>query len=268
MRDRKFKRVFICLLAVLVLAVSSLSVFAKEFTEEDGEALVESCKRYIESLYTYDDTELEEMKDLGDFYLVTSEMVTSEKEELGDFIGVLDGGTCDIANDGITIHIPAKYEKYTADIMLTFDPTGTEPKNFVINPDYSLGEKMSGALSNFVLGIIIVFVMLLFLAFVISLLKFVNPDVRKERKLAKAKKEAAERGAAAEAAAAEKAAEETAAAAEAPETASVAAAMAGDSELIAVMAAAIAAAEAEGAGGSYVVRSIRRIGTRGNWTRS
>ena len=258
MKDRKIKRVFICLLAVLVLFVSSISVFAKEFTEKDGEALIGSCKMYLDSLYTYDDEELEEMKDLGDFYLVTSEMVQSEKEELGAYLGTLEGGSCEISGDKIMVTVPAKFENYDADIMITFDSTGTQPMNFVINPRYSLGEKMSGALGNFVLGIIIVFVMLLFLAFVISLLKFVNPDIRKKRKEEKEK---------AAAASDTKAPEAPKAPAAAPVPAAAAVPAADDYEVIVAMAAAIAAAEAE-SGGSYIVRSIRRAGSRGGWTRS
>lgn len=264
MKDRKIKRVFICLLAVLVFAVSSVSVFAKEFTEADGEELISSCKRYLESLYTYDEDELEQMKDLGDFYMVTSEMITSTREEVGAFVGNLEGGTCEIGSTDIMITLPVQYEKYSAQVMFTFDSTGTEPKNFVINPDYSLGEKMAGAFQNFILGIIIVFIMLLFLAFIISLLKFVNPDVRRKRALEKAKQ-------------AEPAVKEQA---KAPEAASAPAAAAvpvqhapapvvsDDPEIIAVMAAAIAAAKAEVPGGNYVVRSIRRAGTARKWTRS
>jgi len=252
----------------MVTAASALCVYAKEFTEEDGEALAESCEYYLGSLYTYDETELEEMKDLGDFYMVTANMIQSEEEELGDFVQVLDGTTVDITNDAVTVHVPAQYENYTADVVFTFDATGTTPKNFVINPDFSLGEKMMGALQNFLLGIIIVFVILLFLAFIISLLKYVNPDYKKKKAEEKAKKaETAEKtgsyenipksplGTTAEAAAAPAAV-----------PAAAAAAAADDSELIAVIAAAIAAAEAE-SGGSYIVRSIRRAGTR-NWTRS
>ena len=267
MKDRKFKKVFICLLAVLVIAVSSVSVFAKEFTEADGETLIQTCKMYLETLYTYSDAELEQMKEMGDFYMVTSDMILSEKEELGAFLGNLEGGTYEVTSNGITVNIPAKYEKYTANIMFTFDSTGTEPKNFVINPDYSLGEKMTGALQNFLLGIIIVFVMLLFLAFVISLLKFLNPDYRKKRALEKAKKASADAAAPAAASSAPSAA--PAAPATPVQTALAGAgAVSADDELIAVMAAAIAAAEAEGAGGSYVVRSIKKVGTRRNWTRS
>ena len=255
MKDRKFKRVFLCLLAVLVVSVSSVSVFAKDFTEADGENLVESCKMYVETLYTYDDEMLKEMRDMGDFYLVTSDMVLNEREELGDFVKVNEGGTYEVQGDSIMVHIPTQFKNYTADIVLTFDSTGTEPKNFVINPDYTLGEKMFGAFQNFILGIIIVFVMLLFLAFIISLLKFLNPDLKKKR--------AAEKAAKAEIT--EAAPAETAAPAAAP---AVPVAAADDTEMIVAMAAAIAAAEAEGSGGSYVVRSIRRAGSTRNWTRS
>ena len=263
MKDRRFKRVFICLLAVLVLAFSSLSVFAKEFTDQEGQALVDSAQVYITSLYTYDDTELEQMKDLGDFYLVTSNMVQDEREELGAFLGVKDGGYWDKQSDGkILVHVPVQYEKYAAEIIITFDETGTQPLNFVINPEYSLGEKMFGAFQNFVLGILIVFIILLFLAFIISLLKFVNPDYRKKKAEEKAKRsgEAPKTGSYDNIPKAPLGNTAAAAAGPAP-------AAADDSELIAVIAAAIAAAESEN-GGSYVVRSIRRVGKARNWTRS
>ncbi len=259
MKDKKRKRVFPCLLAALLVCLSTVPVSAKEFTDENGQSLIQSCVAFIESLYT-SDTDYEAMKDLGDFYMVTSDMVLSEREELGDFIEVLEGGRYEVSSDAVTVYIPAKYRNYTAEIVITFDETenGMEAKNFVINPDYSLGEKMMQALENFILGIVIVFAVLLFLTFIISLFRFVNPDERKKKKAQKEAEQAGELlpagGVGAQAGAKFGSASETSVVSD-------------DPEIIAVMAAAVAAAEAEGNGSGYVVRSIRKTGSARGWTR-
>ncbi|MCF0133499.1 MAG: OadG family protein [Blautia sp.] len=102
----------------------------------------------------------------------------------------------------------------------------------------SLGAVMLGAAQNTIIGIGTVFVMLLFLSFIISLFKFIPTEEKKKAE--------------------EKAAAKAAAAAAPAPVPVVQEEYVDDNELIAVIAAAIAAAEGTSTDG-FVVRSIRKI---------
>ena len=124
-----------------------------------------------------------------------------------------------------------------ADLQFSFDENG-QMESITVNAHYTTGEILKKAGLNTVLGMGTVFVVLIFISFIISLFKKI-PEL--EEKLRK--KEAAPAAAPAPAAAA------------VPEP--VVEAQVDDGELIAVIAAAIAAAEGTTTDG-FVVRSIKR----------
>lgn len=113
------------------------------------------------------------------------------------------------------------------------------------SPEYSLGEIAEKAGMNTLIGMGTVFIILIFIAFIISLLKFVNPEVRNKSK----KKEATSTS-------------------EVVDTTSVAAAnevdLTDDLELVAVITAAIAQYEGATSTDGFVVRQIIRRDTN-NW---
>ena len=119
-----------------------------------------------------------------------------------------------------------------------------------IDPQYSMGEKMAQAGQNTLLGVGTVFVMLIFLCFVISLMKYIPGFVESFGKK-KAVPEEIQVPAAPAAPVIPEAAEEE---------------VVDDGELIAVIAAAIAASENTSTD-SFVVRSIRKS-TKRNWQRA
>ena len=129
-----------------------------------------------------------------------------------------------------------KFEKADADFIYTFDNTMT-PTNLVINVNYPMSENLKRAGLNTLMGLGTVFIMLFFLSLVISLFKFIPNGSKK-----KAAQEAA-----------------SPAPVRAPEPEPVYEEETDDQELIAVIAAAIAAAEGTTPDG-FVVRSIRRAG--------
>jgi len=129
-----------------------------------------------------------------------------------------------------------KFEKADADFIYTFDNTMT-PTNLVINVNYPMSENLKRAGLNTLMGLGTVFIMLIFLSLVISLFKFIPNGSKK-----KAAQEAA-----------------SPAPVRAPEPEPVYEEETDDQELIAVIAAAIAAAEGTTPDG-FVVRSIRRAG--------
>ena len=144
------------------------------------------------------------------------------------------------------VSVDGTFDKRDAVVTVTFDKKGNL-SSVAFNGVYTLGEKMSKAALNTVMGLAVVFVMLIFISLIIYCFKFVHEA--EER--AAAKKKAAEPAPApAPAPAVEETVEEE-----------------DDLELVAVIAAAIAASEGTDPNG-LVVRSIKRVGKTNNWKRA
>ena len=126
------------------------------------------------------------------------------------------------------------FEKMDADFTYIFDETLT-PTDLSINVNYPLSVNLQRAGLNTLMGLATVFIMLIFLSFVISLFKYIPTGKKKE-----AKEEAAPAPAPVSVPASEPEYDET-----------------DDQELVAVIAAAIAASEGTTPDG-FVVRSIRK----------
>ena len=161
----------------------------------------------------------------------------SAREDLGD---LKKAGSAEIeySNDEYTATVPVEFEKEDAEFIYVFDKNLT-PTSLSVDVKYSFATTMNAAL-NTIMGLGTVFVILAMLIFLISLFQFIPGSGAQQEK---AKKKAAEE------------------AASAPTPAPVAAAPvqeADNSELIAVIAAAIAASEGTSTDG-FVVRSIRKI---------
>ena len=191
-------------------------------------------------------------------------------EEMGQLESVgKTSGRIDGQQIIVTVEVKGEKRDGSAEIIFTNDMFA-KVKSAALNPTYSLGEKMGKAGLNTLIGISTVFVMLIIISFIISLFKYVylieRAAAKLGAKLAKSK----------EARAAKKAAKLAAKEAKANpvgtgidaainqieknetvQTAPVAAAT-DDTELVAVIAAAIAAYEGTSADG-FVVRSIRKL---------
>ena len=158
------------------------------------------------------------------------------KEELG--------AVSEIKEDSADVSYENQNKLYV--VSVAFDKKGNL-SSVAFNGVYTLGEKMSKAALNTVMGLAVVFIMLIFISLIIYCFKFIH--------------EAEER-----AAAKKKASEPAPAPAPAPvveETVEEE----DDLELVAVIAAAIAASEGTDPNG-LVVRSIKRVGKTNNWKRA
>lgn len=152
-----------------------------------------------------------------------------EFEEIGEF-------TMEVTNTGAVLTAPITAER-SADLQFSFDENG-QMESITVNAHYTTGEILKKAGLNTVLGMGTVFVVLIFISFIISLFEKI-PEL--EAKFSK--KEAAPAKAPAKVPV------------KAPEPAPEV--QTDDGELIAVIAAAIAAAEGTTTDG-FIVRSIRR----------
>lgn len=189
--------------------------------------------------------------------------------------------------DAYEVDMTVVYEKRDMNFVLTAEAQEDQYGGSVLTvtemtftPDYTIGEKLEKAFLNMVMGMGTVYIVLIFISFIIGRLKIVN-DWEKKRKEKAAEKTAAPVPAAKAPAAPAPAPAAKTPAVKAPAPASVKALavpvrakapvapqknLADDLELVAVITAAISAAQNVPAEG-LVVRSIRRK-SGSNWKRS
>ncbi len=166
------------------------------------------------------------------------ESYAGSAEEIGEVQGY-DNKQAVINDDGdYAINIGLDGTSHDADFVLVISPDDGSVKQMTTNVRYSLGEMMEQAALNTVLGMGTTFVILILLAVIISLFAFI-PKIQ----AAFQKKPAAAPAPAAAAPAAAPVVEEE---------------VVDDGELIAVIAAAIAASEGRTSTDGFQVRSIRK----------
>ena len=228
-------------MAALIIGSTSMVFAADEVDDSIKNSLVTATEGWTDQIIGFSDEEMEGYLNSEDgFTKNAAEAWKSAKDELGKKKDN-NGETIVTLKDGLyTVTVPVKFEKADANFVYSFDSTMT-PSTLSVDVQYSMAQTLQRAGLNTLMGIGTVFVMLVLLSLLISLFRFIpNPEAKKaaEAKAAKAAKEA-----------------EAAAVAPAVQTAEEN--LADDGELVAVIAAAIAAAEGTTTDG-FVVRSIRQ----------
>ena len=244
---KTFKKITSVCMALLVMAAliigSTSMVFAADKVDDSVKnTLVNTAEGLTDTIIGLADADIENYLNSGDDF-TTSAMQSwqSSKDELGSKKDKNGETSVTLKDDQYTVTVPVKFEKADANFVYVFDSTGT-PVSLSVDVQYGMGKTLQRAGLNTLMGLGTVFVMLILLSLLISLFRFIpNPEAKKAAE-AKAAKEVKEAEAAA-AAPAVQAAEEN---------------LADDGELVAVIAAAIAAAEGTTTDG-FVVRSIRKV---------
>ena len=241
---KKITSVCMALLVMAVLVIGSTSmVFAADKIDDSVKStLVTTAEGLTDTIVGLADEDIENYMNSGDDFTASAmQSWQSSKDELGAKKDTNGETTVTLKDNQYTVTVPVKFEKADANFVYVFESTGT-PTSLSVDVQYGMGKTLQRAGLNTLMGIGTVFVMLVLLSLLISLFRFIpNPEAKKaaEAKAAKAAKEAE----AAAAAPAIQAAEEN---------------LADDGELVAVIAAAIAAAEGTTTDG-FVVRSIRKV---------
>lgn len=241
----------------LVLTLGLSGCVSKEPVEYDQASLEQSCESVFAIVQSgsISGEDITSMSEWNQGYLMAQfESQTGVQMEASSLVTALEGWiaaeeecgtyeshgdyTIEASSTGVTATAEAQFSERSADIVFTFD------ENMVLDSlnvgaHYSGGEIMEKAGLNTLLGMGTVFCVLIFMSLIISLIKYIPAMLDKSAKQAKAETAAP---------AAPKAA---------PAPAVVPAAQEDDTELIAVIAAAIAAAEGTSPDG-FVVRSIKR----------
>lgn len=243
---KKITSVFMTFLVMAALVIGSTSVvFAADKVDDTVKStLVTTAEGLTDAIVQLKDEDIENYMSSGDDF-TTSAMQSwqTSKDELGAKKDSNGETTVTFKDDQYTVTVPLKFEKADANFVYVFDSKGT-PTSMTVDVQYGMGKTLQRAGLNTLMGIGTVFVMLVVLSLLISLFRFIpNPEAKKaaEAKAAKAAAKEAEAAAIAQTAPAQ--AEEN---------------LADDGELVAVIAAAIAAAEGTTTDG-FVVRSIRKV---------
>lgn len=249
MKEKMKKSLLSLALVVCMVCLSCVTVFAakdKVLTEDQVASFKSAAASMIEKIAGFSDEDIEKFLDQDDDF--TTAALTSwknAKDELGAFVEV---GEQTVTTDGnnVIINSDVTYENKTANVELIANTKTSAYESMAFNVNYTMGEKMEQAGLNTLMGIGIVFLMLIFLSFLISQFKHISNLTEK-----KDSKSAAPAPAPAPAAAEEEQEEE----------------LADDGELVAVIAAAIAAYEGSTSTDGFVVRSIKRSKTN-KWKRA
>lgn len=246
----------LCLLTTMLLATGCGST--KEAAEYDEAMAAQVAEFLIQQCDAADETVIESWKALPEsaqeYQLMQMGPFTPKSftgaldawqaglKECGAYLGHGDY-SFEAKADTLEVTVPVQYEKRDAEILFVFDEN-QYLDSMTVNAKYSMGEIAEKAGLNTLLGMGTVFMVLILISFIISLFGYIP----KLEEAFKKKPQAAEQTSAAP----------VQAGAEAP-----AATETEDFELIAVISAAIAAAEGTSEDG-FVVRSIRRRPSN-NW---
>ena len=275
---RKVKGILLSLSLVMTLLLSGMTAGAQEsetssetaleaeialgtemsaegdLSQSDRQALENFADQSIQTIVGMSEAEMEEYIHPSSILSIPSTSAVSSvqswmevKEELGDFVSVEDHEIT-VEDDTITVVSDCNFANGTGSVTTTISRDDLSMEGMVFSTgEQTLGEKMKEAALNTLMGVGVVFVMLLFLCLVFAQIKHVN----KLAALFEKKEPFAEHVASVDAPAAAVAAPVTTGAS------AVASDPMKDGALVAVIAAAIAAAEGTSVDG-FVVRSIKK----------
>lgn len=191
----------------------------------------------------------------GDLLINAGELWESTLEEIGSYEGLVDGSVSyEGTDEAYTIYCEIKGSQRNAQVEFYYTAEYAEatiiPSSMMISPNYTLGEKMEKAALNTLLGMGTVFMVLILIMLIISAFGII-PKIEKSIADKKAKKNVST----------DKAVDNTIAQIVEKEE------LSDDTELVAVIAAAIAASEGAASTDDFVVRSIKRANTN-KWQRA
>lgn len=207
--------------------------------------LAEQVDNYVDQFTSYYG------EDAGDAFASACDIFSSGLDEIG-FYKSIEADSVEVTGDAdeYTISFEIVGSDRNASVEMYYDADTIVP-DMMISPQYTLGEKMAKAGMNTLLGMGTVFAVLILIMFLIQLFAFI-PKIEKSIADKKAKKNATNTSAAVDNTIAQIIENEE---------------LSDDTELVAVIAAAIAASEGAVSTDGVVIRSIRRASTN-KWQRA
>ncbi len=232
---KRIYRVALLALGLCMCAALPARAEAEEGVSEKMRAnLINMAEGTTSAIVELSQEEIDSYKESEDEFTVTAmEAWESSREELGKFKS-MGRPEVEAISDGYSLKLPVEFTKYEAQFVYLFDETGSYT-SLSVDVQYPMSVLLQRAGMNTLMGMGIVFAMLIFLTFVISMFRFIGQAGEKPQKEEERPVPAA--------------AQRLQPAVAVPQQ--------DDGELIAVIAAAIAAYEGTSTD-SFVVRSIRK----------
>ena len=189
------------LLCVLVMALSFVGCSEEKVSNTTKETLEQSAEVFISSFSQMADEDFESFKTVSEFqldYIMMSNYLPVSGEdfltiinswqaaetECGEYVGHGDYEVV-VKNDGYEVSTEAEYKNRKATILFVFDEK-MNVQSMDVSAKISMGEILTKAGLNTLLGMGTVFAVLIFLAFLISLMQYIpmilDMDVKKEDK--------------------------------------------------------------------------------------
>lgn len=250
----KMKIKSLCIALLMMLCVIPMTACGSE--EKVVESTVDAATvasleeqevLYLQAFAQLTDEQIESLITSEDAFTVSAMTAwTDNKEEIGEFVEVVSSEVEENEDGLYVIKTDAKFENKDVTVTMNFDMTTGYPTYMTMEVQYTLGELLTQAGMNTVMGVGIVFSVLLFLTLLIGCFKYIGKAVEGSNKKTAAKS----------------------ATVPAPVVTApvVEENLVDDGELVAVIAAAIAASENTSTD-SFVVRSIRRKNSN-KWSRA
>ena len=248
----KMKMKSLCIALLMILCVIPMTACGSEEVVESTmdptmtATLEQQVDMYILALSQMTDDQIEQLRTSDDGFTVSAMNAWADnRKEIGEYVAILSSEVEEDEEGLYVVRSEVDFELKDAFVTMHFDPTAGVPTYMTIEVIYSMGELMGQAGMNTLMGVSIVFLVLLFLSVLIGTFKYIGKMTEGKNK-AEVKK----------------------AAPAAPKAAApvVEGNLVDDGELVAVIAAAIAASENTSTD-SFVVRSIRRK-TNNKWSRA
>lgn len=191
MKDR-FKKILLAL--VMSLAMLSLFGCAKQsdvepMTPETEATIGYMAQSMFQQIISMPDEDVEELIDgyseQQDTIMVNGlNAWLSSEEDLGEFVGVKSSEVTQDAEGDYTALIVAEFEQRDCEFTLGVNRRMTKYTNLGFSPVYTMNELIMEGLGNLVIGMGVVFAVLIFLAWVISLFKYIHVFTDKAEKKA------------------------------------------------------------------------------------
>lgn len=180
--DRKLRR------AVYFLFISLLSLFfvacaktvEKDIDEQISNNLIMMSDNLISQITSLDDEAIDRnIKDLEEkkqFELMTAlENWKAGKKDIGEVQAIKsDEAILNVDKEGYSVSISIVGEKRSAIVRIAYDKNMQKVNSMSINVNYNLGEKLSKAGLNTLIGMATVFIILIFIIFIIDAFKYIS----------------------------------------------------------------------------------------------
>lgn len=161
-----------------LLAVPAAASGDTGIDENMRASLINTAESLSQAIVELGQEEIDAYRESGDAFTVTTmEAWEGSRDELGD-LKEMGQPEVEKTTDGYQVKIPVVFSQQDAEFVYLYDQTGT-PTSFSIDVQYPMQVLLQRAGLNTLMGLGIVFVMLIFLTFVISLFRYIGKTEEK-----------------------------------------------------------------------------------------